>query len=633
MKKLTDFLEQYVEWVALAVGGLFLLFMVFSYVLSDPVSVELSGRTFAPGEVDREIREQATRLEERINPRGEPAVKIAVPQTVGGFDARLALVQVEDEPIAAIFASEPLRATPGGGSTPPPDGGGPIDVQGAVATLASVPAAVITESFAGRAYVNVPPPGIRPVIGAPPPGPGAAPPDGRQEDRQWVRVNYRVPMSQLNIAFRQAKLPLSAVTLVHEVELLRQEQLLDGTWSKETVVKPIGTVLPQRPPSGENPQEAMAFLQWAQANQQDILRPTFYQVLIGNDPIFGAPGDNAPPVGMPTPGGPGTPPASTFDPARWLDTPPAQRDPPVGQLTDEQRRAIQAEQARRAKERQPQPGERPPRSGGGGGGRRGGGGGGVGGGAGGEYGVPDPDRPPFLQVRRPPTPPPGDPFPEFFDEFSDPGMGGGMPGQPQVPNAVPYEPLPQPPYNPAEVMTDLIGWSYDETPLPGKTYRYAVRFKIKNPLYGTFNAAADPAHARVLNLQSATSEWTQPITIEPLMHFFIAQRFAPSAGNLRVKVFRWNHGTWRAGTFAASFGDAVGGTENGVDFSTGWTLVDIRTEPGADTSRSYALFIDENGALVRRDTDADLNDPRRAKLEAEAAAAAAATAEPSAAAR
>lgn len=624
MKKITDFLEQYVEWVALAVGGLFLLFMVFTYVLSDPVSVELSGRTYSPGDVDREIREQASRLEERINPRGEPVVKIAVPQTLTGFDARLAMVQVEDKPLFEIFASEPLRTSPSGGTPPAPEGGGPIEVQGAVATLAKIPAPIITESFAGRAYVNVPPPGVRPVIGAP--AAGGAAPEGRQEDRQWVRVNYRVPMSQLNIAFRQAKLPLSALTLVHEVELLRQEQLPDGSWSKETVVKPMGTVVLQRPPAGDNPQEASAFLQWAQANQQDILRPTFYQVLIGNDPIFGPPSETVPPVGMPPPGGPGGPAPSTFDAAQWLDTPPAQRVPPVSQLTDEQKAAIRAEQARRAKEKQPQPGERPPRSGGGGGRR--GGGGGVGGGAGGEYGVPDPERPPFLQVRRPPSPPPGEPNPEFFDEFDDPGMGG-VPGQPQVPNAVPYEPLPQPPYNPAELATDLVGWCYDETPLPGKTYRYAVRYKMKNPLFGTFNAAADPAHARVLNLQSATSEWTQPVTIEPLMHFFIAQRFAPSAGNVRVKVFRWNHGAWRAGTFTASFGDAVGGSEGGVEFDTGWTLVDIRTEPGVDTSRSYALFLDENGTLVRRDTDSDLNDPRRAKLEAEAAA----NAEPSAAVR
>lgn len=608
MKKITDFLEQYVEWVALAVGAAFLLFMVFQYVLSEPVKVDLAGQKFAPGEVDREVREQASRLEERINPRAEPPVRIEVAQAVGDFEARLAMVNVEQKPLFPIFASEPLKLSPSppGGETQQATNGS-IDLQGAVATLPSVPAAVVTKSFAGRAYVNVPPAGVRPMIGAAPPAPGAVL-DGVQEDRQWVRVNYRIPIAQLNIAFRQAKLPLSASTLVHEVELLRQEQQPDGSWSPEQPVKSIGTVVLQKPPTGENPQEAGAFMQWALVNQQDILRPTFYQVLIGNDPIFGPPGENVPPVGLPSPGMPGGPAPTTFDPAAWLDTPPAQRVPPLGQLTEEQRRAIQAEQARRAKEKrtQPQPGgERPP-----GGGRRGGGGFGE------SFGKPDPDRPPFLQVRRPP---PGLP-PEIEDDpgmWQEPGMN---PAQPQVPNAVPYDPLPQPPYNPAEVPVDLIGWSYDESPIPGRTYRYAIRHKIKNPLYGTFNMAAKPDDARVLNLQSATSEWTQPVTIEPLMHFFIAQRFAPSAGSIKVKVFRWSQGTWRAGTFTASYGDAVGGIDNRVDYSTGWTLVDIRTEPG-DSSKSYGLFVDERGTLVRRDTDADLADSLRAKLEAEASAA------------
>jgi hypothetical protein len=610
MKKITDFLEQYVEWVALALGAAFLLFMAFQYVLSEPVSVQLAGHSFAPGEVDREIREQAMRLEERINPRGEPPVRIEVTQAVGDFEARLAMVNVEQRPFFPVFASEPLKLPPttvNGDGPQPPDG--PIDLQGAVATLASVPAAVVTESFAGRAYVNVPPAGVRPVIGAAPPAPGAAL-EGVQEDRQWVRVNYLIPIAQLNIAFRQAKLPLSASTLVHEVELLRQEQQPDGSWSPERPVKAIGTVALLKPPSGENPQEAAAFLQWAQANQQDILRPTFYQVLVGNDPIFGPPGENVPPVGIPPGGTPGGPGSAGFDAAAWLDTPPAQRVPPVSQLTDEQRRAIQAEQARRAKERrsqpQPQPGgERPP-----GGGRRGGGGFGE------NFGKPDPERPPFLQVRRPP---PGVP-PEYWEDPGMLGEPGMMPGQPQIPNAVPYDPLPQPPYNPAEVAVDLIGWAYDETPTPGRTYRYAIRYKIKNPLYGTFNMAAKPEDARILNLQSATSEWTKPVTIEPLMHFFIAQRFAPSAGNVKVKVFRWNQGSWRSSTFTAAYGDAVGGIENRVDYSTGWTLVDIRTEPG-DSTKSYALFVDDRGTLVRRDTDADLADPLRAKLEAEANAA------------
>ena len=37
MQKVIDFLEKHVQWVALGLGGLFLLLMVYLYVLTPPV--------------------------------------------------------------------------------------------------------------------------------------------------------------------------------------------------------------------------------------------------------------------------------------------------------------------------------------------------------------------------------------------------------------------------------------------------------------------------------------------------------------------------------------------------------------------------------------------------------------------
>ena len=55
MEKVLKFLEKYVQWIALGLGGLFLLAMVYNYVLQDPVTVTLGGKDVLPGEIDKEI--------------------------------------------------------------------------------------------------------------------------------------------------------------------------------------------------------------------------------------------------------------------------------------------------------------------------------------------------------------------------------------------------------------------------------------------------------------------------------------------------------------------------------------------------------------------------------------------------
>src|SRR4051812_18918548 len=53
MQKQVNFFEQNVQWFALGLGGLFLLWMVFSYVLQQPVKETIPGRgDLGPGEVD-----------------------------------------------------------------------------------------------------------------------------------------------------------------------------------------------------------------------------------------------------------------------------------------------------------------------------------------------------------------------------------------------------------------------------------------------------------------------------------------------------------------------------------------------------------------------------------------------------
>ena len=63
----------------------------------------------------------------------------------------------------------------------------------------------------------------------------------------------------------------------------------------------------------------------------------------------------------------------------------------------------------------------------------------------------------------------------------------------------------------------------------------------------------------------------------------------------------------REKTFEVQPGDMIGTTDNGVDFTTGATLVDIARD--ARTDRIYALIVDSNGTLVRRDFMSDKANP------------------------
>src|SRR3954452_11919308 len=56
MQKVVAFLEKYAEWVAIGFAGLFLLFIVYSYVLSpDALRVNVGSEKLLPGEVDAHV--------------------------------------------------------------------------------------------------------------------------------------------------------------------------------------------------------------------------------------------------------------------------------------------------------------------------------------------------------------------------------------------------------------------------------------------------------------------------------------------------------------------------------------------------------------------------------------------------
>src|SRR5439155_27355897 len=84
MQKVTEFLEKNVQWVAIGLGALFVLFMVWTYVINPPAQVTIAGQQLGPGEVDPYTEEHvAQQLDSEMNKGG--TITLVVPRHVQKF--------------------------------------------------------------------------------------------------------------------------------------------------------------------------------------------------------------------------------------------------------------------------------------------------------------------------------------------------------------------------------------------------------------------------------------------------------------------------------------------------------------------------------------------------------------------
>ena len=241
----------------------------------------------------------------------------------------------------------------------------------------------------------------------------------------------------------------------------------------------------------------------------------------------------------------------------------------------------------------------------------------------------DPDRPKFLQVRPPMRQP-------YYPPGTDPGMmedptmmegDMGVPQQPQllgvgVPDldspAGPFDPAtwaqpvpgaPVPPAGTPQRQNEIRIWQHDETIQPGKTYRYRARYYIKNPLFQNPGACKKPADAKIFSCASPWSDWGPAIEIPALTNFFIANVIG---GKVRFDVFTWNKGQNLHTRVDAAPGDVIAGANNGVNFVTGHTVVDYRSDPKNINS---VILANTNGDAIIRTQKGDQNNPIYKKLQ------------------
>lgn len=180
---------------------------------------------------------------------------------------------------------------------------------------------------------------------------------------------------------------------------------------------------------------------------------------------------------------------------------------------------------------------------------------------------------------------------------------------------------------------------YDTTIREGKTYRYALRYRLFNPVFDHKQSQAQPANIHeifdVRSYPDPTNEgegkaseaeveklWTEEVTVEPTAKIFVtkANPVGKQTGNAQFTVFIWKNGHWSEfKTKPLTPGDPVNAPASAGRGSTGWTVVDVRQDPhvvngGNAGDGAYVLIMDDHGTVMPRDAISDAANPDFAKL-------------------
>lgn len=580
MNKVLELLEQHCQWIAIALGGLFFVWVAWAYVLMSPVAIEKpNAEALTPGNVDLQVKRNADTLEDKLSSTvvraPDERAKVEVVEQIGRqFGGQSARPMVVD---SSTFGGTPFV---------------PTDVKDApvgpeivkVDKLPTLPEAEVLPDNglkSALAFVMVGPVGVGQPQPANPAG-VALPANG--VDLNYIRGNYRIDPAAIDAAFKQVNVPPGLSTVIVSIKVLRQEEQADGTWSKAEDVKLLDNGIKAWPIPADNAgfQEVGQFEAWfgSPQGQADLLRPPFYQVLMGEGP---------------------------WDAADTLDAAKAQ----LKAIADQERAARAADAAQRNQDRRntapvPRneeflPEDGPPR------GRR--------------FSAPDPSRPNDLaelaglqlaQAPRNPNLPP-DAFFDGMDEMpGDPnfnGMRPGQPGQPAQAGQPNMEALPAPVFVPQGTPT-ITGWFYDADVKEGRTYRYQVLYAIKNPLYRS-NQVTKPQLARQFAIWSQVDKdaWSQPVRVDTSTRYFIADRSWTSSSQpnaVRMEIFKKTGGKWQSRIMSVAIGDPIGWPEAGADWGTGSTLVDVRYDDRLE--RAYLLLLGPDGKLREREPMSDRSD-------------------------
>lgn len=561
MQKTLDILERNVQWLALGLGGILLIWSVYRYAVIPPASAKIGSNIATPDEVARLTAQGPVKaLQEQIaNQRAQPPSPLDL---VTPFQGAMDRLQPPNDYFAVAFNVK----TAGGIEGPTPDQAGGNRPQ--ITAAAQLPPAKPGQPLTGLSVIT------RPVnLAANQNANAVQPVKAVTEDLAWVTVPFKISAAELKKAFQPALgAQPSLTTAVLEVVLQRQRALSEFGNNGPTFpaddqgienVKSLRIYQPpvSKPmPSEQSPKpQKYDFLDWAQAHPDIVYQPAFYEVTLGdpwtsplqqqeNNAVQNATDQTS---GTGTDAG-GTTPDNSTQPS---ETTPgaAPQSQPAAQPAAGQQPA------------QPAPAGRP------------------------SYAPDDSDRPTGGY----------DPRSAYSDrggrygrgrmfgrgpQFGGPGNAGNGTGT----------------VDPLNLPADLILWAHDETARPGQIYRYRVIYIMKNPLFGT-TGIATPQLSDLLALTSPASEWTGPVTVPAKTKFWISAVRA-SNSSAYIDVFQWVRGNWKAQKVTVQPGDVVPGTQ--------WALVDVHGGSDATSGErdKYVLLTNDAGELSHRYPKIDSSD-------------------------
>lgn len=177
-------------------------------------------------------------------------------------------------------------------------------------------------------------------------------------------------------------------------------------------------------------------------------------------------------------------------------------------------------------------------------------------------------------------------------------------------------------------------WAHDLTPQSGKAYRYRLLVSMMNPLLMQNELVTEQQAIRTrlalgLDAEREDTPWTDPISLEPAVRYFLVGGEATREGDnslgrtepkATVELWTVFNGRWHSGEVTLRPGDPIAGTilvdGQGVLVQAPAAVVDVLNRgTGFGREDIQVLLVDQaSGQMTTRRVADDLRSPQRSEL-------------------